>query len=201
MAEFDCIVVLGHSAREDDAIMQARVRTGVELCRTGLADCLIMSGRWSFKLRASPPPRSEAAVMRDFAMSLGVPAEAFLLEDESTDTLSNAYFTKVRFLAPLGWRRVCVVTSEVHAERALWLFRKILGPSYAVQMREAASASSEADLREGYERNARLLHQIQAVLAGIEDGDNNAIADLLFSRHPGYVDDPADATEIEAALL
>lgn len=198
---FDCIVVLGHSAREDDTVMQARVRKGVELYQGGAAACLIMSGRWSFKLKASPPPRSEAAVMRDFAMSLGVPKEAFLLEDESTDTLSNAYFTKVRFLAPLGWRRICVVTSEVHAERALWLFRKVLGPEYAVLRHEAPSSSSETELREGYERNARLLRQIQAILEDVEDGDNDAIADLLFTRHPGYVDDPDAAHDIEVALL
>ena len=198
---FDCIVVLGHSALEDDAIMQERVRRGVDLYKSGAAECIIMSGLWSFKRKASPPPRSEAAVMRDFAMSLGVPKEAFLLEDESTDTLSNAYFTKVRFLAPLGWRRICVVTSEVHAERALWLFRKVLGPAYAVEMRQAASASSETELQGGYERNARLLRQIQAVLEGVEDGENDAIADLLFTRHPGYVDDPDAARDIEAALL
>jgi uncharacterized SAM-binding protein YcdF (DUF218 family) len=130
-----------------------------------------------------------------------VPKEAFLLEDESSDTLSNAYFTKVRFLAPLDWRKICVVTSGVHAERALWLFRKVLGPAYAVEMREAPSTANEAELREGNERNARLLRQIQAVVESVEDGDNEAIADLLFTRHPGYVDDAAAAREVKAALL
>jgi uncharacterized SAM-binding protein YcdF (DUF218 family) len=197
---FDCIVVLGHSARPEDSVMQARVAKGVELYKEGAAACLIMSGRYSFKLRASPPAISEAEVMRDFAVSLGVPSEDVLLEYESTDTLSNAYFTKVRFLAPLDWHRVCVVTSEVHAERALWLFRRVLGPAYEVEMREAPSAD-EANLREGYQRNARLLGQIQAVLADIADGADDLIGDLLFSRHPGYANDPDLFREVEAALL
>lgn len=200
-APFDCVVVLGHSASADDEVMQSRVRKGVELYGAGAAGCLIMSGRWSFKLRASPPSRTEAEVMRDLALSLGVPREAFLLENESTDTLSNAYFTKVRFLAPLDWRRVCVVTSDVHAERALWLFRKVLGPGYEVEVRQAVSTVTDAGLREGYERNARLLRQVQAVLDGIKDGDDEAFADLLFTRHPGYVDDPDAGLEFEAALL
>jgi uncharacterized SAM-binding protein YcdF (DUF218 family) len=198
---FDCIVVLGHSARPDDEVMQARVAKGVELYEAGEAGCLIMSGRWSFKLKDSPPARSEASVMCDYAVSLGVPKEDILIEDESTDTLSNAYFTKVRFLAPLGWRNVCVVTSEVHASRALWLFRKVLGPRYTIEMREAPSTADPEALREGYERNARLQRQIEAVLADIPDGADDQIGDLLFSRHPGYVDDPDLFGRIEAALL
>ncbi len=198
---FDCIVALGHSARPDDAIMQARVQKAAELYREGAAGCLILSGRHSFRLRANPPPISEAAVMRDVALALGVPADDILVEDESTDTLSNAYFTKVRFLAPLGWRRVCVVTSEVHAARSLWLFRKVLGPACEIEMRESASSTDPAELRAGYERNARLLRQIQAVLSGIPDGADDLIGELLFSRHPGYAEDPDLFRDIETALL
>jgi len=200
-APFDCAVVLGHSADPADAIMQARVRAGVELYRAGEAPCLIMSGLYSFKLRASPPPVAEARVMRDLALSLGASPFDVLVEDESTDTLSNAYFTKVRFLAPLAWRNVCVVTSEVHAARALWLFRKVLGPGYEVEVREAPSSADAAVLRDGHERNARLLRQVQALLQDIADGDHDAVADLLFSRHPGYVADPAVTAAVEAALL
>lgn len=200
-APFDCIVVLGHSAQPEDAIMRARVEKGVELFRAGLASAIIMSGLYSFKRRASPPAISEAEVMRDYAIELGVPPGDVLLEYESTDTLSNAYFTKVRFLAPLNWRSVCVVTSEVHAERALWLFRKVLGPDYRIEMREARSTGDPAELKEGYERNARLLDQIQGALTDIPDGADDLIGDLLFSRHPGYVEDPEKAREIEAALL
>jgi uncharacterized SAM-binding protein YcdF (DUF218 family) len=198
---WDCAVVLGHSTRPDDAVMQARVARAVELYRAGLAPALVMSGLYSFKLRSSPPPLSEAEIMRDHAVGLGVPSTDILLEYESTDTLSNAYFTKVRFLAPLAWRRVCVVTSEVHAARALWLFQRVLGPEYRVDMREAPSTGDSGELRQGDERNARLLQQIQAVLVDIPDGADDLIGDLLFSRHPGYVDDPEDAREVEAALL
>jgi uncharacterized SAM-binding protein YcdF (DUF218 family) len=201
MPEFDAIVVLGHSARADDPVMQGRVRRGVELYREGLGDCLIMSGRWSFKIRRTPPERPEAEVMRDFALTLGVPRDAFLLEDESTDTLSNAYFTKVRFLMPLGWRRIAVVTSEEHAGRALWLFEKVLGQGYAIDMRAARTAASDSERDEGIARNERLLRQIQGVLEGIEDGDHDAIADLLFTRHPGYAGDEQAYREVEAALL
>jgi uncharacterized SAM-binding protein YcdF (DUF218 family) len=198
---FDCAVVLGHSADPSDPIMQARVRAGVELYQAGEAPCLIMSGLYSFKLRADPPPVAEARVMRDFALSLGAAPFDVLVEDESTDTLSNAYFTKVRFLAPLAWRNVCLVTSEVHAARALWLFRKVLGPGYRVEVREAVSSNDPDALREGRERNARLLRQVQPFLQDIADGDHGAVADLLFTRHPGYVDDPAATAEVEAALL
>jgi uncharacterized SAM-binding protein YcdF (DUF218 family) len=197
-APFDCIVVLGHTAYDDDPVMRARVGHAVSLYREGVAGCLIMSGRWSFKLRHSPPERTEAEAMRDYAASLGLPAHAFLLEYESTDTLSNAYFTKVRFLMPLDWRRVCVVTTEEHSERARWLFARVLGPAYQLEMRPAPAVNG---LAEGLERNARLLRQIQDALAGIDDGDHDAIADLLFTRHPGYVDDPEAVREIEAALL
>jgi uncharacterized SAM-binding protein YcdF (DUF218 family) len=50
--------------------------------------------------------------------------------DARLDTLGNAYFTKVDVLDPDGWRRVALVTSDTHAERAAWIFRKLLGPGY-----------------------------------------------------------------------
>jgi uncharacterized SAM-binding protein YcdF (DUF218 family) len=198
---FDCIVVLGHSARPEDEVMRARVAQGAQLYRDGVAGAVVMSGAYSFRLRADPPPVSEAAVMREYALTLGVPPADILVEDESTDTLSNAYFTKVRFLLPMGWRRVCVVTSEVHAQRALWLFRKVLGSAYEIEMRESPSSDDPAVLRQGYDRNARLLRQIQSVLAEIPDGADDLVGHLLLERHPGYAPDPESYREVERALL
>lgn len=198
---FDCIVVLGHSADEGDPVTEARVRLAADLYREGVAPCLVLSGKWSFRLRQAPPSRTEGSIMRELALGLGVPAADVLIEDESTDTLSNAYFTRVRFVDPLDWRRICVVTSDVHAERALWLFAKVFGRRYHIEVRQAANATPEADLREGHERNARLLRQAQTLLEGIADGDRDAISDLLFTRHPGHAEDPALTRDVEAALL
>jgi hypothetical protein len=101
----------------------------------------------------------------------------------------------------LEWRRVCVVTSEVHAERAPWLLNKVLGPGYEVSMHSAHSAAGDDELNAGYERNARLLRQIQTALEDLEPGDDDAFASLLFDRHPGYAPDPSASAALERALL
>ncbi len=195
----DAIVVLGHSAGRDDPFMRERVEHGVNLFRAGVAPWIVMSGKCSFQL--ATPPETEAAIMRERAVDLGVPAGQVVLEEESTDTLSNAYFTKVRVLRPRSWRRVGLVTSDSHMRRALWLFRKVLGPEYDIEASEALSAIPPEDLHARVQRNDDLLRRMQVFLAAVPDGDDEAIGRLLFSSHPGYVSDPQLTAEFRRVLL
>ena len=168
------IVVLGSSTNPSSPIMQARVAHGVELLRRGVAPYLVMSGGCSFRLE-QPPLRTEAEVMCAHAMSLGVPRDRIVLEGESADTLGNAYFTKVRVLETRGWRNLALVTSETHAFRAQWLFEKVLGRDYRLEVVSVDTAASHRDRELELESSDRLLLQAQERLAGIADGDHEAL--------------------------
>ncbi len=93
-----------------------RVVAAARLWRTGQVDRLVLSG-------GSPRKPSEAELMARFAVDLGVPRSAMLLEGESRTTHENA--TRVaEVLRRYGLsREVALVSSALHLPRAMEEFR------------------------------------------------------------------------------
>ncbi|MGZ3456977.1 MAG: YdcF family protein [Archangium sp.] len=115
----DVVVVLGARVLpggQPSSALRARLEKAVALYHQGLAPRLLFSGG----VGVHPP--SEARVMRDLAVRLGVPAEACLLEEQSHSTEQNASFS-ARLLRSLGARRVVVVSDPYHLLRARQYFR------------------------------------------------------------------------------
>ena len=113
------IVVLGARVLEGGVAsgpLRSRVERAVELYRSGLADTLLFSGG----VGGFPP--SEARVARNIAVSLGVPEEACILEEESHSTAENARFS-AQILRGRGVRRVLLVSDPYHLFRARQNFR------------------------------------------------------------------------------
>ncbi len=111
----DVIVVLAGEPEE-------RVVYGTELFKEDWAkkDRIIMAGGqvlWKY---------SWATLMKEHAESLGVPAQAILLEDKSRSTEEDAKFTK-EILAKNGFKSIILVTSPYHSKRASIIFGKTLG--------------------------------------------------------------------------
>lgn len=123
---FDMIVVLGGGVaakgtlRPTDELSGAtekRTICGVELFARAVAPRIMFSGRgWAF----SDNELSEGGVMKAFAVRLGVPSEAILVEERSRNTYENALESK----RMLGNVSILLVTSAAHIPRALGLFRK-----------------------------------------------------------------------------
>jgi uncharacterized SAM-binding protein YcdF (DUF218 family) len=199
----DAIVVLGRGVRADGSIgliARGRVDRAVELFNRGVAPRVIFSGRSSL-LSDHAPTVTEASAMAAYAVSRGLPPSASHLEENSHDTIGNAYFVRVAWLDPNRWRSIRVVTSDFHVPRAAWLFRKILGPDYDVSFSPASSErfASTVALR------ARDESDIAAFLAdwmgNIADGDIAAVEHLIRHRHPGYAKKPEMSTaELKARV-
>jgi uncharacterized SAM-binding protein YcdF (DUF218 family) len=62
--------------------------------------------------------------MKALAVSLGVPAEAIILEEKAANTYENVKFVK-DILAGHQWRTILLVSSPYHMRRAALTFRKI----------------------------------------------------------------------------
>lgn len=115
MKPADVIVILGGEETE-------RVEYGVKLFRDGWArkDKIILAGGplvWKY---------TWASLMKEHAMSLGVPKDAILLEDKSKSTEEDAIFTK-EILNRYKYRSCILVTSPYHSRRAKKIFGKIMG--------------------------------------------------------------------------
>jgi Uncharacterized conserved protein len=113
--EVDAIVVI--SGGDTDA----RVKGGVDLYKKGVSKNLILSGAAADK---SGP--SNAAVMKDNAISLGVPEEAILIDEFSENTAENAQKAR-SIMEEEDIDSIVLVTSPYHQRRAYLEFQKELG--------------------------------------------------------------------------
>jgi len=121
--EADAIVLLGGGLRGDsrsgvlpDLNQYAdRLVHAVYLHNAGKADYILLTGG------SAPGARSEAQLMADILMVMGVSPEALMLEEQSKNTRDNAV-NSARILRERGMHRILLVTSAFHMPRAFALF-------------------------------------------------------------------------------
>lgn len=96
-----------------------RINYAVDLYKKGYAKKLLLTG-WS-------PSRiaDTAFTMKEQALKMGVPEDAFLMETESTSTYENALFSN-KIIEDNAFGSVILVTSTYHSRRAKYIFQKIL---------------------------------------------------------------------------
>jgi uncharacterized SAM-binding protein YcdF (DUF218 family) len=116
--KFDVILVLGNPATDSGVIgplAASRVLEGIRQYRAGVAPHLLMTGG------AVQNKFVESKAMMEFARSQGVPASALFTEEQSRNTIQNAYYS-YRIMQANGWTSALVVTSPTHVRRASLIF-------------------------------------------------------------------------------
>lgn len=93
------------------AMLRDRVAAAVDLYLAGKVEYLLMSGA------GTNDALSEPEAMRAYAIRLGVPAEAILLDPLGLRTYDSCYRARDVF----GVDEAIVVTQDFHLDRALWL--------------------------------------------------------------------------------
>jgi vancomycin permeability regulator SanA len=112
-APVDCIVVYGAKVHEDGSLSLAladRVRHGVHLFNDGRGRRLVMSG--GTNADGTSEPRS----MKRFAVDLGVPADAIILDEAGLDTYRSAVGVR-KLMDERGWRLSISVSHYYHLLR------------------------------------------------------------------------------------
>lgn len=107
-------VIFGAGLRRDGtptAMLRDRVLTGAELYFSGKVEKLLMSGDNRFA------DYNEPESMRQFALSVGVPDEAIVLDYAGRRTYDTCYRAKAIF----GVEKALLVTQGFHLPRALFL--------------------------------------------------------------------------------
>lgn len=117
----DAIVVLGGGLYPNATLTASsleRTLYAVDLYRRGLAPRILFSGGVT-----GEAPRPEAEVMAELARTVGVPADALLVEGVSGTTYENAVEVK-KILRELGFRRALLVSDATHLYRAQLAFER-----------------------------------------------------------------------------
>lgn len=112
--EYDAIIVLGCGIYDNSIptpLMSDRLDVAINLYASGVAPKLLMSGDHSSS------DYNEVAVMRDYAISRGVPEEDIILDHSGFSTYESMYRASRIF----DINRAIVVTQEYHLYRALFL--------------------------------------------------------------------------------
>lgn len=188
----DVIIILGGGVNSDGSlpdIARSRVQKGVDLFREGAAPRLLMSGCWDF-WREDTPLQTEAEAMKEYATVLGVSPDVIFKEEESKDTIGNAYFCKIQYLRVHHWNKVIVITSDYHMNRTKLIFEKVLGSEYAVEFIGVETHVSKEILGQLFSRETRVVSVLNRWLQGITSGDDDGVKKLLYTKHPGYAENP-----------
>jgi uncharacterized SAM-binding protein YcdF (DUF218 family)/glycosyltransferase involved in cell wall biosynthesis len=155
----DAIVVFAGGVGESGKAgggYQERVKQAVDFYHEGKSPRLIFSSGYAFALR-------EAEVMRDLAVSLGVPASAIILEEKSGSTFENVVFVR-DILRREGLREILLVSSPYHMRRALLTWRKA-APDVRVTPTPVPHSQFYAhDLGANLEQMRGILHEYVAIV-------------------------------------
>ena len=87
------------------------MKTAVDMYKAGYAPNMVFVSGYTFAFK-------EAEIMRDLALSLGVPGSAIVLETDAANTIDGIMHVSVMLRAH-GWRHVLLVSSPYHMRRAL----------------------------------------------------------------------------------
>ena len=123
---FDAIVILGGGLEEKGSLRPTvelsphsknQTTCGVDLFQQGYAPTLVLTGGDTRVFGTGP---QEAVEMKRWAVRLGVPESAMMIETEARNTYENATGTK-RLLGPAS---ILLVSSASHLPRAVPVFTK-----------------------------------------------------------------------------
>ena len=155
----DAIIVLGGGINPDSSLPplpKLRVEKGVKLYKKGIARYMIVTGKLGYSVKYTPR-KTEARVMKDYAVSLGIPKNKIFTENKSRSTIENARFTKEKLLEPKRFKDLVIVTSEFHIKRSKYIFNKILGKSYNLKFLRSNGRLSKSRLKNMLKEENSLL--------------------------------------------
>ncbi len=156
------------------AVMRDRVRTASELYFAGKVQKLLMSGD------NSTIYYNEPAVMREYAIGLGVPAEDIVLDYAGRRTYDTCY----RANAIFGLEQAILVTQDFHMPRALYLCNALGVDSVGVQ----------AD-NYRFRRISLTYWRVREVGASL-----NAVLDVLILRPLPILGEPEPIFNVDGSL-
>lgn len=165
LTDVDCILVLGcyvHENGQPSAMLNDRLRRGVELYDAGAAGKLLMSGdhgRTAY---------DEVNAMKQFALDAAVPAEDIFLDHAGFSTYESVYRAKEIFQA----KKIIIVTQKYHLHRALHIANAMGLEAYGV----------DGDYRS---YSGQFFREVREILARNKDFING-----IFKPLPTFLGDP-----------
>ena len=107
----------GASDKWHEIFVEKYRRSRLKIVKAGLMAVLL----WGVIFYTS---MSETYIMKTLSMSLGVPFESIILEDQAKNTYENVSFSN-QLLNQFGWQKIILVSSPYHMRRASLVFNRV----------------------------------------------------------------------------
>ena len=147
LEDVDCILVLGckvHSDGAPSAMLEDRLRRGVELFHAGAAPKLLMSGDHGTMTY------NEVQSMKQYAIDHEIPSSDIFMDHAGFSTYESIYRARDIFQA----KKIIIVTQEYHLHRALYIATALGIEAYGVDADyRSYSGQTARDIREILARN------------------------------------------------
>ena len=114
-APADCIIVLGAgtNGKTPTPVFRERLNHAVTLYQEGFSDTILLTGGYS-----PGNEHSDAWIAGQYLQSLGIPADAILLEESSTITLENLQYAKI-IMKNENLSTCILVSDPLHMKRSM----------------------------------------------------------------------------------
>ncbi len=141
---------------------------------------LLLSGKYSFVYNTRPK-FTEAEVMQDYLINIGVKKENIFLDKEAEDTIFSAYNAKTKFFLPQNEKEAVIVTSDINLERVEYVFFKVFGEDYDLHFIGTLSKLPCQVKGMVFEKQRILNERAKVLLDNIEDGDHEKVKEKALS--------------------
>ena len=124
--EKNAIIILGGGLTKNLELNEhtkQRYRKAIALMQKKDFDYVICSTDKSYRKLNEIKNTSEARVGKNYLLKKGLSEKNILLEEQSRDTLSNAFYCRKELIDPLQIKSITVVTSRFHFKKTLFAFR------------------------------------------------------------------------------
>lgn len=180
------IVVLGGGISSEGALpehVKKRLLKAKELFETGEYSYIITSGKHSFLYPEEKRPQTtESKKMKEVLIELGVDSEKIKTEENSMDTVGNAYYLKINHFIPEGIFRATIITSKFHIERVEYIFKKVFGHMYSFDFAWTSDELSAEKQEAVVKRQKEVLEKIKVFLLSMEDGAHEFLENELYTN-------------------
>lgn len=143
----DCAIILGASVRADGTpseILKLRLDKGIDLYKKRLVKKLLLTGD-NGKIEYN-----EVEVMKDYALSKGVPGEDIFLDHAGFSTYESMYRAKHVFKVD----KALIITQKFHETRSVYIGRKLGVEVYGVPSGDVKRKNNRRDIiREFFARS------------------------------------------------
>jgi len=173
------VIILGNRLRSTriHPELKGRMDVGNKVFKDKSAKYLILSGG-----KTNPLVNlSEAKAMNDYALMMGILSGAIILEQNSMDTIGNAYFTR-KIVDKIRCSDIYVVSSCYHMKRVKFIFEMCYGGNYNMFFNYCFPFHNQ----DAEKKEEDSIEFAKDFFRNVTPGDLDEIKERLFSIHPLY---------------